>query len=73
MVQKSRRVYCKIEATIHPASDLASFLVTPADGGKVRLVVHEATVEFGLGVWVRRCDVNLSTTGRIFQVLEPVK
>ena len=45
--------------TIHAARDLTRFLVAPADGREVGLVVHEARVEEGLDVGVRGLDVDL--------------
>ena len=50
-----------IFCTIHSPCDLASLLVAPTDGGEVSLVVHEAGVEEGLDVGVRRLDVDLHT------------
>lgn len=52
--------------TIHTPGDLSSLLVTPTNGSKVGLVVHEAAVEERCLVWVWRADVDLSTTGWIF-------
>jgi hypothetical protein len=46
--------------TIHASRNLASLLVTPANRSEVSLVIHEATVEEGLDVRVRRSDVNLA-------------
>lgn len=57
--------------TIHAPSDLTSLLVTPADGSKVGLVVHETAIEVRLDVWVLRRDVNLATASGVLQVLEP--
>ena len=37
---------------IHAAGSLAGFDVSPDDGRHVELVVHEAGVEYGGGVWV---------------------
>lgn len=37
---------------VHSASDFAGLLITPANGSKVSLVVHEARVKFRVDVWV---------------------
>ena len=56
--------------TIHATRNLTRLLVAPADGSEIGLVVHETGVEEWLDVGVRRFDVNLSTAGRVLQVLE---
>jgi hypothetical protein len=45
--------------TIHATGDLSSLLVAPTNGSKVSFVVHEATIEMRLGVWVARLDMDL--------------
>ena len=57
---------------VHAARDLARLLVTPADGRKVRLVVHEAAVEEWLDVWALRADVDLAAGGGVLKVLEAI-
>lgn len=53
--------------TIHATSNLASLLVTPADRGKISLVVHEPTVEEGFDVWVVRLNMDLKTDSMLSQ------
>lgn len=44
---------------IHAPGDLTRLLVAPADRCKIGLVVHEATVEGGIGVGIGRADMDL--------------
>lgn len=62
----------KNEHTIHATCDLTGLLVAPSDGCKVSLVVHEATVEEWLHIWVRRRDVDLATASGVLEVREPI-
>lgn len=59
--------------TIHTPRNLASLLVTPADGREVGLVVHETTVESRLNVWVLGGDMDPATASRVLQILEPMQ
>jgi hypothetical protein len=59
------------ECTVHAPSDFASLLVTPPDRSEIGLVVQEPGINERLLVRVSRLNVDLATTGWVFQVLEP--